>query len=618
MLFRSDENNSERQLSLIVNLIKTLNSSDGTNLTYIHINYKKKEGLNLLSNIYSNITIVSHSKALEFVKKSISDSREDKPDELSKENEKEVVDKINISNPIYDLERDRDNNEDEKEENKKKSSLIKHNNPLYEDFLEDKLKRDNELKRVVKKLNLYATPTNKSTVKDIIFILRREEEKYDNQVYIDKIISFTDKQWNRLLTIPNLFKEIIKYEISLRLLSLMSSLTLYENIKLHYFNVLKYSDALTINSLFLNDSNLSDPEIDILIGVLNRSVNLFTLDISNIISRQDAFLANDYDAKVTKVLDHVSGSNSLVNLNVSRLGITYSYQIDSIIKILSKGTLTTLDISKNFTNFLTREPLIRSLSKNTSLSHLNLSGNMINLNLIELISNTLKVNTSLTYLDLSDCNLSSDNIGNKGVKYLSDILEVNNTLITLKLSNININNNGFKNLEKALKVNKGLKILDISHNYIDVYGLDTLSDLLKHNRTLTSLDLFNNTIKGQNFYPEIIRDFEEALKLNSTIQTIDLSTYNAMLYGEYVVKLNQRINELRVLKSKGLKHAFLMGTKKKKNAVVSSAQKSSSQLQSPSSITTFSNDSIYDPNLMREIFGYLDTAIPFELISRRL
>jgi len=76
------------------------------------------------------------------------------------------------------------------------------------------------------------------------------------------------------------------------------------------------------------------------------------------------------------------------------------------------------------------------------------------------------VNTTLTLLDLR-----SNNIGNEGVKSLSDTLKVNTTLATLCLSSDNIDDEGIKSLSDALKVNTTLTTLVFDHD-IDSIGYE--------------------------------------------------------------------------------------------------------------------------------------------------
>jgi Ran GTPase-activating protein (RanGAP) involved in mRNA processing and transport len=70
--------------------------------------------------------------------------------------------------------------------------------------------------------------------------------------------------------------------------------------------------------------------------------------------------------------------------------------------------------------------------------------------------NSLSINNTLTIIDLS-----GNNIGDKGVEFLSNALSVNNTLTGIDLSYNNIGDKGVEYLSNALSINYTLTIINL-------------------------------------------------------------------------------------------------------------------------------------------------------------
>jgi hypothetical protein len=137
--------------------------------------------------------------------------------------------------------------------------------------------------------------------------------------------------------------------------------------------------------------------------------------------------------------------------------------------------------------------LSMALEENTTLLQLNLSRNNIGILGTKWIAKALYVNKSLTYLDLNRQHLQGK-IGSDGAKHLSRCLRMNNTLRILRIGRNRIGFEGARYLSGMLLMNRGLRILDISHSKIGVEGAIQLANSLIQNNSLQSLLLANRLL----------------------------------------------------------------------------------------------------------------------------
>ena len=114
---------------------------------------------------------------------------------------------------------------------------------------------------------------------------------------------------------------------------------------------------------------------------------------------------------------------------------------------------------------------------------------------------------------LTSLNLSYNNITDKGVKVLSEVLVNNNKLHSLDLSGNNITDKGVKILSEVLVDNNKLRSLDLSVNNITDKGVKLLSESLVNNNKLRSLNLSGNT----EITNEAIKQIKQALNPNCTV-----------------------------------------------------------------------------------------------------
>jgi hypothetical protein len=137
--------------------------------------------------------------------------------------------------------------------------------------------------------------------------------------------------------------------------------------------------------------------------------------------------------------------------------------------------------------------LSMALEENTTLLQLNLSRNNIGVDGTKWIAKALYTNKSLTCLDLNRQHLKGK-IGSDGSKYLSRCLRMNNTLRILRIGRNRIGFEGARYLSGMLLLNRGLRILDLSHSKIGVEGAIQLANALIQNNSLQSMLLANRLL----------------------------------------------------------------------------------------------------------------------------
>jgi hypothetical protein len=101
----------------------------------------------------------------------------------------------------------------------------------------------------------------------------------------------------------------------------------------------------------------------------------------------------------------------------------------------------------------------------------------------------LSNNKYLKIMDISGCDLQA-----VGLKYVSQILEKNESIVELNLFGNFGEIEGCIEIGKALEVNKTLKKLDLGLNRIRSRGMENLVKSLEKNKTLESIGLKNNKI----------------------------------------------------------------------------------------------------------------------------
>ena len=178
------------------------------------------------------------------------------------------------------------------------------------------------------------------------------------------------------------------------------------------------------------------------------------------------------------------------------------------------------------------------LQMNTTLISLKLCN--INNNGAVNIAKAIQMNTTLQTLDMSNNEISDD-----GVIAISDYLKRNSSLEKLNLSTNNITSEGAKAVAEAIQVNTTLEKLDLSFNKLSDDGASFISDGLKTNKSLQEIKMSTNEITNKG-----AKTIAEALQLNTTLKQLDLSINKIFDDGataiSNVLKTNITLQELNI------------------------------------------------------------------------
>ena len=158
--------------------------------------------------------------------------------------------------------------------------------------------------------------------------------------------------------------------------------------------------------------------------------------------------------------------------------------------------------------------LVEVLKENRTLQLLNIGRNSIGKGGATTLAEMLKENRTLQQL-----NVSSNSIGDGGAIAIAEMLKENRTLQQLEVSGNSIGNEGATALAEMLKENRILQQLNVRNNSIGVGGATALAEMLKQNRTLHKLDVSHSSI-GYGGATALA----EMLKENRTLQQLDISS----------------------------------------------------------------------------------------------
>jgi hypothetical protein len=115
--------------------------------------------------------------------------------------------------------------------------------------------------------------------------------------------------------------------------------------------------------------------------------------------------------------------------------------------------------------------------------------------------NYLKDNQNIEVLDLSN-----NNIGNKGVKNITKLLETNEAIRELNLSDNNIGTKGLNHLCSALSYNKSIVRLDIRRNPIPWGANKILLALLHKNPNIYEITYTHYKEEGKEYSESILQE----------------------------------------------------------------------------------------------------------------
>ena len=186
--------------------------------------------------------------------------------------------------------------------------------------------------------------------------------------------------------------------------------------------------------------------------------------------------------------------------------------------------------------------LLKSLEKNKSVTNLTLN-DFENESLID-FQNLMKNNQKLTQLKLNSGKLNS-----KGLKYIFESINENESITHLDLSKpVGLltydetekieTDNSF--MIKSLSKNKMLKYLDLS-NCSNV--LDPLSEVLKYNKTIETL-----IVKEMDSDVEVLKKFLQSLKENNSLTSlsITISSISKESFYDFFQDKNCTLKELTI------------------------------------------------------------------------
>ena len=170
---------------------------------------------------------------------------------------------------------------------------------------------------------------------------------------------------------------------------------------------------------------------------------------------------------------------------------------------------------------------------NSQLRSLNIRSNSITDEGVQHLSNVL-LNSQLSSLHLGE-----NNIGDEGVKQLSNVL-VKSQLRSLNIRSNNIEAEGVQHLSNVL-VNSQLRCLDLSFNDIGDEGVKHLSNVLEDSQ-LSILSLWNNNITDYGL--RLLCDVLANSQLSELILAGNNITDSGVKYLSMVLRYNQKLRSL--------------------------------------------------------------------------
>ena len=259
---------------------------------------------------------------------------------------------------------------------------------------------------------------------------------------------------------------------------------------------LNFTDLVKQRTINLWNKNLSDADLDVVVGVLKQSTVLHFLRLpGNNLTLADGTKHVANALKVNKTLKH--------------LFLHYNYIGDGGAKLIADA-----------------------LIENESLEQLGLYGNSIGVDGAKHLANALKVNKSLEIISLS----RNKHIGVEGAKHIANALKVNNTLKELSLCSSKTGVDGAKHIADALIENESLEILSLMGNNVGDEGAKSIADCFYKNQCLRRVELGRNNIGDDG-----AKKLAEALRWNHGIKwlTIDYDPVSQHIRSEIGEILNE-------------------------------------------------------------------------------
>lgn len=242
-----------------------------------------------------------------------------------------------------------------------------------------------------------------------------------------------------------------------------------------------------------------------------------TDEISNsLVLRKNSSLINEVTARISR-----NNQESNYNFSPSFLYLDdNSMEEDANAEAEATLNLLEMDYSKltalNFVGSNIGDNGVRSISNslknNSTPTLLYLENNRIGEAEVKEIANALGTNFTLTTLDIR-----FNTFGVVGAQAIANALDANYTLTVLYLEYNNIGDNGAKAIAYALETNSTLTSLYLENNLIGEVGVRAIANALKINSTLIVLDLADNSINDSG-----AKSVANALETNDTLTVLDL------------------------------------------------------------------------------------------------
>tara|TARA_B110000503_G_scaffold116771_1_gene176166 strand:- start:2855 stop:4726 length:1872 start_codon:yes stop_codon:yes gene_type:complete len=307
---------------------------------------------------------------------------------------------------------------------------------------------------------------------------------------------------------------------------------------------IKYDNISIAQNIINLDSSVVHSLLNEEKSVLSIAIEKGAVQITNLLLSCKAYLEEALDSN--KDIKHLNLSNyalqtpqvkslnyellnynNIIKLSLRKSQIDHEKAIQLSSSFQDNHGLKILDLSMNNLGYVGAKYIACALNKNTSIVSLDISNNNINEVGAIFISTMLKANSTLIAL-----NISNNNIGDVGLIFLSNNLANNKSLSYLVLQNNNIGEKGIEAISDVLKVNNTLTKIVFNGNHINQQGIEYIVKAIDINSSIVTFSGFNNSTELEQIISDKviknIKQFEYALQLLNQ-KTINVSEINCSL-----------------------------------------------------------------------------------------
>jgi len=317
---------------------------------------------------------------------------------------------------------------------------------------------DNEKKKIFETLFLEYYESNEFSFS---YLILPNEKLHDLLFKTDFFeIIFNEKKFKRVL----IDYEIFKIKINTKIINILKKAIIKE---ISFYGFLNFDDdsihiigdfiksSNSIESLFIEKSNLIDNHIEILSKYLDKNEKIRSLSFSMCKSLTD---------KCNKYLIEISNKTSMESIKLDGTNI------------INKSVLTIL--------------LLDSFFKNGNKT-IDFEDNGINDDTLNFLSESIIKNN---INDIDEINISGNEITSKGIFKLfnSLILTKNKSIISIFVSSNKLDDDCISILGEIIKKNKNIRNINLSFNNISNKGVEILSEYVFGNMSINNLSLYGN------------------------------------------------------------------------------------------------------------------------------